>query len=162
MLIDWFKFIAALVLLVTPIGLFHGKKVRHRALSRDWHGYWSATLTLGLHWIDFGRAVLGAWLLSDALTAVPAASSALRYAVPLAHGAVMALAVIIQSFVCKELDAAHAPFTFVTGLVLGAAAPLTALVPILIALTIALGTRAPVAFFPVLALTLPGIGYLFE
>lgn len=162
MLIDWFKLAAALVLLVTPIGLFHGKKVRHRMLGRDWHGYWRATFTLGLHWIDFGRAILGSWLLSDALTAAPGASSLLRYAVPLASGAIMGFGVILQTFVCKELDAANAPFAFVTGLVLGAAAPLTALVPILLGLTIALGTRAPVVFFPVLALALPGIGFLFE
>jgi hypothetical protein len=162
MLIDWFKLAAALLILLTPIGIFHGKKVRHRSLTRDWSGYWSYTFTLGLHWIDLGRAVLGGWLLVEALTLAPGARPALRYALPLAHGAVMGLALILQTFVCKDRDHANAPFTFVTGVVLGLFSPVIAGFAIVLALVVAFGARVPLIYFPVLAVALPGLGFLFE
>jgi hypothetical protein len=162
MLIDWFKLAATLLILLTPIGLFHGKKVRHRSLTRDWSGYWGHTFTLGLHWIDLGRAVIGGWLLLEALTLAPGARSTLRYAVPLAHGAIMALAIILQTFVCKDRDHANAPFAFVAGATLGLFSPVIAGFSIMLALIVALGARVPLVYFPVLALALPGLGFLFE
>ena len=40
MLIDWLRLIPALLLLLTPIGVFHHDRVKYRALMRDWNGYW--------------------------------------------------------------------------------------------------------------------------
>lgn len=161
MLIDWFKLAAALLLLLPPIGLFHGEKIRYRTLERDWSGYWRHTFSLGLHWIDLGRAILGAWLLLEALALAPGARSTYRYAIPLTHGAIMGLAVTLQTFGGRDRDHAHAPFAFVTGLVFGFFPPLTAAFAVLLALVTAAGTRAFIVFFPILALALPGLGFLF-
>ncbi len=162
MLIDWLKFPAALFLLLLPIGLFHGQKIRFLAISRDWEGRRSLILTLGLHWIDLGRAALGGWLLLQSLALDPGALGFMRYSVPLTLGAIMILAVCLQTFVCKEPDSANAPFAFVTGMLFGVFTPVTAGFPFLIALTAAAGSRVPVAYFPVLALSLAGVGYVFD
>lgn len=160
MLIDWIRFAAALGLLLTPIALFHGKKVRYRPIARDWDTHWWQILTLGLHTIDAGRAALGGWLLVDALVPDPAARGLLRYAVLFTQGGVMSAAVLLQTFFCKERDSAHAPFAFVGGLVFGIYPPAIAGLPLLLAITVAGGSRTPVAFFPMLALALLGIGFL--
>jgi hypothetical protein len=162
MIIDWFKFAPALFLLLIPIGLFHGKKVRVRTISRDWDGQWPQILNLGLHWIDLGRAALGAWLLLEALSLVPGTRGALRYAPLLTQAAVLIVASCLQAFVCKERDSAHAPFAFVTGLLFGFYPPTIAGFAILLAVTTAAGSRTPVAYFPILAVALSGLGYLFE
>ena len=161
MLIDWIRFSSALVLLLTPIALFHGKKVRYRPIARDWDTHWSQILKLGLHTIDAGRAALGGWLLVDALASDPAAHGLMRYSVFLTRGAVLCLAVLLQTFVCKERDSAHAPFTFVSGLVFGVYSPTIAAFPVLLAIIVAGGSRTPLAFFPTLSLTLFALGILF-
>ena len=162
MIIDWLKFAPALFLLLLPIGLFHGKKIRFRSISRDWDGHWSSVLSLGLHWIDLGRAALGGWLLIEALKLSPGGAGFLRYSVLGTEGAVMIIAVGLQTFVCKEEDAAHAPFAFVTGLLLGVYPPIIAGFPIILAIAIAAGLRIPVAYFPCLALFLVAIGFGFD
>jgi hypothetical protein len=82
MLIDWLKLTGALVLLLPPIAVFERKNVRYRAVMRDWNGYWGRTLSHGLHWVDFLRAALGAWLLVEALPVSAEARGAARH-VPL-------------------------------------------------------------------------------
>jgi hypothetical protein len=161
MLIDWFKLIAALILLLTPIGLFHGKKVRYRPIAHDWQRHWPRVLGLGLHLIDFLRAALGAWLLSEALTREPGAQGMLRFADALTQGGVLMVATILQAVVCKERDAAHAPFAFVAGLVLGFLPPAIALFGLLLAIAITAGSRRPAAFFPLLAVSVAAMGFLF-
>ncbi|MDP3178917.1 MAG: hypothetical protein Q8M76_13505, partial [Spirochaetaceae bacterium] len=123
MIIDWLKFAPALFLLLLPIGVFHGKKVRFRPIARDWADHWSKILTLGLHWIDLSRAALGGWLLVESLSLSPGAAGIMRYSVLVTLGAVMILAVALQTFVCKERDSANAPFMFVTGLLVGVYPP---------------------------------------
>ncbi len=162
MLIDWLKFPAALFLLFLPMRLFHGEKVRFLAISRDWETRRTLILTLGLHWIDLGRAALGGWLLIQSLALAPGAPGFMRYSVPLTLSAIMILAVCLQTFICKELDSANAPFAFVTGLLFGVFSPVNAGFPILLALTAAAGSRVPVAYFPVLALSLAGVGFAFD
>lgn len=162
MLIDWFKFSAALLLLLVPIGLFHGSKVRYRAVSREWDEHWLRIFSLGLHVIDLGRAVLGAWLLSQALTRAPGAAGLMRHGVLLTHAAVFAVAMVLQVFVCKEPDSAHAPFTFAIGLVAGYLPPTVAGFAIVFAIVIATGARLPVALFPLLAVSVAAAGFLFH
>lgn len=162
MIIDWSKLLPALLFLLLPIGLFHGKKTRFRAIERDWDQHWPQILTLGLHWIDLVRAFAGAWWLVDGLSAAPGVRGLMSYAPALAEGGVLILSVMLQTFVCKERDSAHAPFLFVTGLVLGAFSPTAAGFAIVLAAVAATGTRTPVAYFPILALALAGLGYAFE
>jgi hypothetical protein len=161
MLIDWLRFAVALGLLLTPIAVFHGRKVRYRPIVRDWDDHWQQILTLGLQWIDAGRATLGGWLLVEALAPDPAARGLLRYSVLFTQGGVMSMAVLLQTFFCKEPDSAHAPFTFVSGLLLGVYPPAIAGLPLLFAITVAAGSRTPVAFFPTLSVALFGLGFLF-
>lgn len=161
MVIDWLRFGPALALLLIPISIFHGKKVRYLSLTRDWDRHWTRILALGLHAIDAGRAALGGWLLVVALTPDPAAHGVMRYSVLLTQGAVLCLAVILQVFFCKEPDSAHAPFTFVSGLVLGTYPPAIAGLPLVLAAAVAGGSRTPIAFFPVLSVALLGLGFLF-
>lgn len=116
MLIDWLRLVPALVFLLTPIAVFHDKHVRYRALMRDWEGYWRRTLSLGLHTIDLLRALLGVWLLTEAVRRVPEAQGLMRFGAYFVHGAVLCVATVVQAVVCKEPEAAHAPFAFVVGL----------------------------------------------
>ena len=160
MLINWLKFLPALLLLLTPIGLFHGKKTRLRSLTSSWSGYWRQTFTLGLHWIDLGRAVLGTLLLREAIDLAPNASSLFQKVVPLAYLPVLGAAVVLQTFVCRDGDRAHAPFAFTAGLVLALYSPVVAPLALSLALVTALGTRTSLAFFFVLAATVFGLGFL--
>jgi len=162
MIIDWLKFAPALFLLLPPSRVFHGKKIRFRPISHDWTDHWSQILNLRLHWIDLGRAALGGWLLVESLALSPGAAGFMRYSVPVTLGAVMIVAVTLQTLVCKQPDSANAPFMFVTGLLIGVYPPTIVAFAIAVALTAATGSRVPAAYFPVLALTLVGSGFLFE
>ncbi len=161
MIIDWLKLVPALLLLLTPISLFHGKKIRVRPIERDWDTHWPQIAGLGLHWIDLGRAMLGAWLLLDAISLPPGARGAMRYAPIAVQGALLVFSSCLQSLVCKERDSALAPFMFVTGLVLGFYSPTVAGFSILLALTAAAGSRTPWVYFPLLAVLVAGLGFLF-
>lgn len=161
MIIDWLKLVPALLILLTPISLFHGKKIRVRPIDRDWDTHWPQITGLGLHWIDLGRAVLGAWLLLDALSLPPGTRGFMRYAPIATQGAILIFSSCVQSFVCKERDSAHAPFMFVTGLILGFYPPSVAGFSILLAITAAAGSRNPWIYFPLLAVLVPGLGFLF-
>ena len=162
LLIDWTKFLPALVLLLTPMALFHGRRVRHRALPQDWQHYWGRTFSLGLHSIDLGRAILGAWNLADALTLKPDVSGFAQHAPLMVQVSVLIVACILQTFICREPGSAHAPFAFVSGIVLGFLPPTIAGFSLLLALVAALGTRAPTAFFPLLALALLAMEFVLD
>jgi hypothetical protein len=161
MLVDWPKLIFALVLILTPIGLFHGKRVKYRALMRDWDGYWLRTLGLELHAIDLVRAALGAWLLFEAVKRAPDALGTMRYAAIITRAAILAISTVIQAVVCKESEAAHAPFAFVAGLVLGFLPPLVAGFALVLATALTIGAGFPSAFFPVLSVSVAATGFLF-
>lgn len=161
MLIDWPRFIAALVLLLTPVAIFHNRKVRYRPISRDWTDHWAQVFSLGLHWFDLLRAAAGMWLLADALHLAPNVRGLVRYEVVLFQGAVVAAAVTLQTVICKEPDSANAPFAFVAGLVLGFVPPVIASFALMISVVVAGGLRSSAAFFPFLALSVPGMGALF-
>ena len=126
MLIDWVKLIPVLLLLLTPIGLFHGKHVHYREIVRDWEGFWGRTIGLGLHTIDFFRAALGAWLLVEAINRAPDAQGIMNYGAITARAGILALATVLQAVVCKDSEAAHAPFAFIAGLTVGFLPPLVA------------------------------------
>jgi len=162
LLIDWSKFLPALLLLLTPIALLHGKRVRHRALPQDWSTHWGRTLSLGLHTIDFGRALLGAWYLTVALTVRPGTGELAGLYPLLAGAGVLAVAVVLQTFVCREPYSAHAPFAFVSGLVLGFLPLHVAGFALLIAIVTTYGTRAATAYFPVLGFATLASGLLFD
>lgn len=85
----------------------------------------------------------------------------MRYAPIAAQGAILIFSSCLQSFVCKERDSALAPFMFVTGLVLGFYPPSVAGFSILLALTAAAGSRNPWVYFPLLAILVVGLGFLF-
>jgi hypothetical protein len=161
MIIVWAKLLPALVLLMPPIALFHGRRVRYRAVMRDWDGFWLPTLALGLHTIDFARAALGAWWLAEAIPALPVSEDVIPFLPLLLQAAILAIATTLQTLVCKEPEAAHAPFAFVAGLVAGLVPPLIAGFGLLLAMVLALGSRVAAAFFPVLSLGVVGIGLLF-
>lgn len=162
MQVDWIKLIPALLLLLTPIGLFHDRRVRCRAVDRDWQGYWLRTLALGLHTIDLGRAALGTWLLFDALQPTPGASSLVRYSEVVIQFAVLGTATLLQSLVCREEDAAHAPFAFSAGMVLGGVPPPVAFFALVLAVALSAGANAPAMFFAILALAVSALGFLFQ
>lgn len=161
MLIDWIKLVPALVLLLTPIGLFHGERVRYRDVGREWDGYWVRTLRLGLHTIDFLRAVLGAWLLAEALQKAPGVQGLMKYSEIVVHASILCLATVLQTLICKEPESANAPFAFVAGLVLGFVPPLVAVFALVLASVLALGLRSAAVFFPLFAVGIVAAGYLF-
>jgi len=161
MLIDWSRFLPALILLLIPIALFHGPRVRYRELPQDWRSYWGPTFRLGLHSIDLVRAMLGAWYLSVALAPAIGATGFAKHAPLAAHAVLLGFATLLQAVVCKESKALHAPFTFVAGLTLGFVAPVVGGFSLLIAGIVAFGTRSATAFFPILSLALVGTGFFF-
>lgn len=140
--------------------LFHGPKVRYRGISHDWRTLWPNAFDLGLHTIDFGRAVLGAWLLVESLARAPA-TGLMRHSILITHAAILIAAVILQITFRAKPDTVHAPFTFVAGLVLGFYPPAIAAYALLLALVATLGTKALSVFFPVLGLALAAVGTVF-
>src|SRR5215212_2157351 len=124
MLIDWLKLVPAIVLLLAPMALFHGGKVRYRSLPSGFESYWGRTFALGLHSIDLCRAILGAWLLVEAVTVPPDFEGPMRHAPVIIQGAVLFVGMLLQTFVCKEADAAYPPVAFAIGVVLGFLPPL--------------------------------------
>ena len=162
MIVDWLKFLPALVLLLTPLSLFYGEKTRYRDISRDWDQHWTLILTHGSHAIDLGRAALGTWWLLDSLQTVPNAHGLERYLPLLTQGSIRILAVLLQTVVCREPEHANAPFAFVTGLLLGGSAPVVALFALALAIPVAAGSRTPIAFFPLVAIAHFAIGFWFK
>lgn len=160
--LDWLKLIIALVCLFTPISLFHGRRVRFRAVEREWQGYWARTLSLGLHSIDLGRAALGAWLLFEAIQPNPEIRTLARQAPLILRLAVLALAVVLQTLICREPGAANAPFAFVAGLVIGALPSVAAFFALVLAIALSVGANSPAAFFPLAAVSITGLGLLLE
>lgn len=170
MRIDWPYFIAAILLLLVPSGIFHGRHVRYRPLQRQWgDAHWREVLTLGLHTIDFVRAALGAWLLVEAVTQAPEAKGLWRHGVLLSHAALLWVGVVLQAVVCREPESMNAPFAFVGGAVLtyfllpfSAAASFVGVFALVLSSAVALGLRSGATFFPVLAVALGAIGYLLK
>lgn len=162
MLIDWVKFLPALLFLLTPIALFHGKRVRYRGLDQSWDGYWKRALALGLHSIDVLRATAGAWLLAESFRGAPDTTGVLRYAPLAAQFGLLCLATTVQTMVCKERDSANAPFAFVAGLAIGYLPPLTSGFALVIAFVVAFGARLAPIFFPFLAVAIVGLGMLLN
>jgi hypothetical protein len=158
MLINWLKFVPALLLLLVPIGIFHGKKVRYREISRDWGDHLVPIFSLGLHLIDALRAALGAWLLIESLSLAPGAKGFIAQAPLLTRMAVLWLGVLLQTTVCRERDAMHAPFAWVLGVVAVLMPPLVATFAVILALATTAGSRVAAAFFPALAVALAAIG----
>jgi hypothetical protein len=161
MTIDWLYLSAALFLLLTPTAALQGGKTRFRAISTDWERHWGQIFSHGFHAVDFGRAILGAWLLAAAFEIDPGTRGLWPYAMPATQAAVVFLGVGAQTIFCRHADSFNAPFTFVAGAVLGLFPPLIGGFALVIAVVLAAGSRTPAAFFPVLALSLPAIGFLF-
>src|SRR2546423_2539375 len=95
MLIDWIHLGGALVLLLTPVALFQGDRVRFRAIDRSWAQHWPKILALGLHSIDFLRAALGAWMLSGAISADPGRTGLAHLAPILVPGTIQLTAALL-------------------------------------------------------------------
>jgi len=161
MLIDWPKFIVALILLLSPTSLLHGKKVRFRPISGEWERHWMQIFTLGSHTIDLARAAAGAWFLAASLQTAPGARGLLRYGVIVTEASVFAVAVALQTLICKEKGEANAPFAFLIGLTAGFIPPVIAGFALAVAIVAAAGSGVPAAFFPVLGLAISGMGFLF-
>ncbi|MBI3884976.1 MAG: hypothetical protein HY302_04515 [Opitutae bacterium] len=161
MIVHWTLFLPALALLLVPIALFHGPKVRYRGIAHDWRDIWKQTFALGLHTVDFCRATLGAWWLLESLQKGAHATGAMRFAVPATGAAVLLSATLLQTTFRAKPDSVHAPFVFLGGLVFGFYPPAIAAYALLLATVTAFGTKAPAVFFPILAFALPGVGSLF-
>lgn len=161
MIIHWALFLPALVLLMVPITLFHGPKVRYRGVSHDWRNIWKQTFALGLHTVDFCRATLGAWWLLESLEKGPHVTGAMRYAIPATYAVILIAAMTLQMTFRTRPDNMHAPFVFTGGLVFGFYPPAIAGYTLLLAVVTAFGTKSPAVFFPILAVALPSVGYLF-
>ena len=162
MTIDWLMFVPALLLLLTPGDLFSGSKVRYRDVTREWDGYWLRVLAHSMHSIDLLRGALGTWLLLGSLHTLANPHGFANYEVLITQGGIRILAVLIQTVVCREPDAVNAPFMFVIGLLLAGSSPVVAAFAVALALPLALGLRAPIAFFPIVALAQLGIGFWFK
>jgi hypothetical protein len=162
MLIDWPRFLAALVLILTPIAVVHHRRVRFRHLDREWDGYLRRAFSLGTHYIDAGRAALGAMLLLEALNVAPGASGSARIMIFAVHAAVLGIGAMVQTFVCREAGAAHAPLAYVTGIALGFLPLIPAFFAVVFATVVVLGLRQVAVYFPVLALALGAIVFLFH
>src|SRR3954469_1522107 len=89
--IDWVRFIPAVILLLTPVAVFHGSRVRFREIDRDWEGHWPQIGRLWLHYFDFLRAAGGTWLLLGALTSADSAHGLARQAPLLLQGSIRIL-----------------------------------------------------------------------
>lgn len=160
MIIHWFQLVPAAILLLIPIGLFHGPKVRYRAIRRAWRGYWGRMFALGLNAIDLGRAALGAWILLQAIE--PATDTHLPpWGLPALQSGIVLVAVILQMLVCKEHKSLNACYPFLIGLIFGLHPFPVASFAVLGALVIACGARMPMAFFPLLAILSFVFGLLF-
>lgn len=146
---------------MVPIALFHGPKVRYRGVSHDWRNIWKQAFALGLHTVDFCRATLGAWWLLEALEKGPHATGVMRYAVPATYAVILVIATVRQMTFRAKPDSMHAPFVFIGGFVFGFYPPAIAAYTLLLAVVTALGTKTPAVFFPILAVALPSVGYLF-
>ncbi|MBS0630489.1 MAG: hypothetical protein JSS11_01140 [Verrucomicrobia bacterium] len=157
MLIHWFQFISAAVLLLIPMGLFHGPKVRYRAIRRTWRGYWLRFFTLGQHAIDFGRAALGGWLLLRALEFDPHAHLP-AWGLPALTAGLVVVAVVLQMVVCKEPKSINACYAFLIGLAFGLLDFPTAAFAVLGTVALSCGARMPMAFFPVLSILTFALG----
>ncbi len=161
MSIDWLKLIGALVLLLTPAAVFHGHRVHHRDLTRDWDGYWGRTLRLWTHGFDLIRAFAGAWLLMQAIARAPEAQGLMKYAPLALRGIILCAATILQTMISKERDAMNAPVAFAIGLTVSLLPPHAALPGLIVAFLFAYGTHLRAAFFPVLAIASAGLAALF-
>jgi hypothetical protein len=159
--IDWLKFLPGLVLLLTPVAVLEGRRVHFRDIDRDWDRHWPQILSLWLHYFDFARAALGTWLLIDSLNPIPNAAGIARYAPLVLQGSIRLVAVFVQTVWCREPDSANAPFAFVTGMLVAGVSPLAATIALALAITMAAGSRTPVAFFPVLSVAFLGVGFWF-
>ncbi len=161
LIIDWARFVPAVVLLLTPIAILQGPAVHFRDIDRDWDRHWPQIRSLWQHYFDFARAALGTWLLLAALAPVANAHGIARYAPLLVQGGLRILAVFLQTLVCRERDSINAPFAFLTGLLIAGASPLVAVIVLSLTVAFTTGARAPAAFFPLLAVMCPAVGLLF-
>ncbi len=162
MLIDWPRFLAALALLLVPVSVFHHRRVRFRHIERVWHGYVRRGFALGTHYIDAGRAALGSMLLLEALTVAASAPGSARYMIFGTQAAVLGIGAMVQTLACREAGAAHAPLAYVTGLALGFLPVVPAFFAVVLATVVVLGVRYVAAYFPVLALAVAAIVFLFH
>lgn len=162
MLIDWFKLSGALLLLLTPIRVLHSSRVRYRHIDRDWDQHWQQAATLGTNWIDLLRAMLGAWLLLEAISPAANATGLMRHAPFLIRSTVLIVGTLLQTIICKEVDAFNAPYAYAAGFVAGLFQPAIAFFSILLAVALTLGSRKPTAFLPMLVMSLVPLGILFS
>lgn len=160
MIIHWFQLVSAAFILLLPSGLFHGSKVRYRAIRRAWKGYWGRMLALGLNSIDLGRAALGAWVLLQAIEAAPNTHLP-PWGLPALQSGIVLAAIVLQMLVCKEPKSLNACYPFLIGLIFGLHPFPVACFAVLGALVLAGGARMPMAFFPVLAILSFVFGLLF-
>lgn len=160
MLIDWPRFLFALALLLIPIGLFHSERVRYRALIRDWDGHWRRSLTLGLHSVDLARAVLGGWLLLQAVSQAPEFKG-VNHLVLVVQASVMLVAMTLQASICRERGVLHAPFAFAAGLVFGFLPLLVGAFALPLAVALSLMAVARGGFFAIFALAVCVVGFFF-
>lgn len=160
MIIHWLQLVSAAVLLLIPTGLFHGPKVRYRAIRRDWRGYWGRIFTLGQHTIDLGRAALGGWLLLQALEPAPRAHLP-AWGLPALTAGLVLVAVVLQMVVCKEPKSINSCYAFLIGLMFGLLDFPVAALAVFGAVAVACGLRMPMAFFPVLSVLAFALGAAF-
>lgn len=162
MLIAWPLFAPALLLLLTPVSVFHGRRFHYRGISRHWEASWMNLPSLGLQAADLARAALGTWLLVEALSLPPGVSGgSARYLLLGVQGGVMALGALLQTVPCREPDSAYAPFAYATGLLIGFAPPLIIAFGLTMALVATIGTRIPALYFTVLPAATLGAAFLF-
>jgi hypothetical protein len=161
-IIDWANFLPALFLLLTPVAVLQGPRVRLREIDRPWDRHWPQIRSLWLHYFDFARGAAGAWLLLDTVTVAPGAHGLARHAAVLVPAAIRVLASLLQTCFCKEPGAFNAPFAFLTGLLIVGPPPIVLAVSMVLVLTFTLGARSPASYFPLLAVVFPAAGTFFE
>jgi len=158
--LDWVRFLPVALLLIFPLPLFFGRKTQYRALDESWAKRTGKAISYPWHWLDLVRAFVCTRLLLQLLEIHPPEHLAPKPAF-LVFGALLVVAVTTQTVGCKSPNAFHAPFGFVTGVLLSVLPPIGSGLTLLSALTVALAFRAAPAFFGAAAILAGLFGTFF-
>lgn len=161
LVLDWPKFIAALVLLLPPSPLFFGRNVGYDSLARILDQFLPGVFRLAWHWVDLCRALVGVWFLTLTLGIGHAPRQTPPYQALVVLAAVLSVALVLQTVVCKEPNSFHAAFAFVVATIVVLFPPLVAGFALVCGVMSSTGFRSAMAFFGMTAVCLVIFGYWF-
>lgn len=158
--LDWTQFIFAAVVLLVPLPLFFSKAVQFRELDRSWHRVVWRAVTLPWHWVDLVRTGVAVYCLCSAAglgqSFDPGAPP--HRGVVVLVGAILAVAVIVQTVACRAEGGFHVPFAFVFATAVVLFPPALAALALISAVAAAVAARSLSAFLWVLPAALAILG----